>query len=116
MGTATGPSPVDRGKPGSKMHMLTDRDGIPLAVAVSAANVHDSQALKPLVKPSRRCESRRGPRRIRLRHALTFVGVRPYTILATQPNHTIASFDCAMMRLWMRCRKCNVQDALLRGM
>jgi hypothetical protein len=33
----TGPSPVDRGKPGSKLHVLTDTAGLPLAVAVSAA-------------------------------------------------------------------------------
>ena len=31
----TGPSPVDRGKPGSKIHVLSDREGLPLAVAVT---------------------------------------------------------------------------------
>ena len=41
----TGPSPVDRGKSGSKIHVLTDRQGIPLSVAVFGANTHDSQAL-----------------------------------------------------------------------
>jgi hypothetical protein len=45
----TDPSPVYRGKPGSKIHALSDRAGLPLAVAVSAANTHDSRALKPLV-------------------------------------------------------------------
>jgi hypothetical protein len=49
-GDLTGPSPVDRGKPGSKIHVLSDRGGPLSAVAVSAANVHDSQALKPLVE------------------------------------------------------------------
>ena len=44
-GLLTGPSPVDRGKPGSKLHVLTDAGGLPLAVAVSAANIHDSLAL-----------------------------------------------------------------------
>jgi len=48
-GEATGPSPVDRGKRGSKYHLLVDRQGIPLAVLLSMANVHDSKLLEPLV-------------------------------------------------------------------
>ncbi|WP_169332987.1 IS5 family transposase, partial [Nocardia veterana] len=64
-GSLTGPNPTDRGKPGSKQHILSDRAGIPLAVAVSAANVHDSQALTALVKAIPAVRSRRGPRRRR---------------------------------------------------
>jgi transposase len=45
----TGANPVDRGKPGSKYHLLIDNGGIPLAVGLSAANTHDSQLLEPLV-------------------------------------------------------------------
>lgn len=37
-GPMTGPNPVDRGKSGSKLHVLSDRNGIPLTVAVSTAN------------------------------------------------------------------------------
>ncbi|MER5842769.1 IS5 family transposase, partial [Streptomyces prasinus] len=48
-GEHTGPSPVDRRKPGSKMHVLSDANGLPLLVGLSAANVHDSLALKPTV-------------------------------------------------------------------
>ncbi len=48
-GEATGPNPVDRGKPGSKYHLVVDRNGIPLAVRLSAANAHDSTQLLPLV-------------------------------------------------------------------
>jgi hypothetical protein len=40
---------VDRGKPGSKMHILSDANGLPLLVGLSAANTHDSQALKPMI-------------------------------------------------------------------
>ncbi len=40
---------MDRGKPGSKMHVLSDANGLPLVVGISAANVHDSLALKPVV-------------------------------------------------------------------
>ena len=48
-GEQTGPSPIDRGKAGSKYHLLVDRQGVPLAVQLSAANVHDSKLLEPLV-------------------------------------------------------------------
>ncbi|MFJ4671472.1 transposase [Kitasatospora purpeofusca] len=49
-GGPTGPSPVDRGKPGSRMHVLSDAGGLPLVVAVTAGNTHDSKAPKPMVE------------------------------------------------------------------
>jgi transposase len=61
----TGPSPVDRGKPGSKIHVLSDRGGLPLSLALSAANVNDAFALQPLVQAIPAVRSRRGPRRRR---------------------------------------------------
>src|SRR5215217_7351863 len=45
-GAATGPNPTDRGKPGSKRHLVVDRQGIPLAVLLTAANVHDGTVLE----------------------------------------------------------------------
>ncbi|GGR58284.1 hypothetical protein GCM10010236_08290 [Streptomyces eurythermus] len=36
--THTGPSPVDQSKPGSRMHILSDANGLPLVVGVSAAH------------------------------------------------------------------------------
>jgi transposase len=56
---------VDRGKPGSKIHALSDRAGLPLVVGVSAANTNDQHALKPLVRAIPAVRSRRGPRRAR---------------------------------------------------
>ncbi|MDQ2762195.1 MAG: IS5 family transposase [Pseudomonadota bacterium] len=41
-GEATGPNPTDRGRPGTKRHLITDRRGIPLAFLLTGANVHDS--------------------------------------------------------------------------
>jgi transposase len=41
-GCLTGPNPTDRAKPGSKYHLLADRNRIPLAVGLPAANTHDS--------------------------------------------------------------------------
>ena len=34
---------------GSKIHLLVDHQGVPLAVLLSGANVHDSKLLEPLV-------------------------------------------------------------------
>ena len=48
-GLQTGPNPTDRRKAGSKHHLCTDAQGIPLSVQVTAANVHDSRQLQPLV-------------------------------------------------------------------
>jgi IS5 family transposase len=69
-GALTGPNPVDRGKPGSKYHLLTDRRGIPLAVGLSAANTHDSMLLEAMVDAVPAIKGPRGrPRRPRKRPA-----------------------------------------------
>jgi transposase len=48
-GEKVGKNPTDRGKPGSKRHLISDRNGVPLAVVLSAANVHDSKVFEELV-------------------------------------------------------------------
>jgi hypothetical protein len=48
-GSATGPSPVDRARNGSKQHLLVEGGGIPLAWALTGGNRHDSTQLIPLV-------------------------------------------------------------------
>jgi IS5 family transposase len=45
----TGRSPVDRGKPGSKIHAFGDRQGLPLNLKVTAANVNDHIVLDQVV-------------------------------------------------------------------
>jgi len=44
-----GPNPTDRGKPGTKRHLITDRQGIPLATRLTGANRHDSMMFEALV-------------------------------------------------------------------
>ncbi|GAA4999012.1 hypothetical protein GCM10023205_85220 [Yinghuangia aomiensis] len=56
---------MDRGKKGSKIHLITERTGLPLSIGISGANLHDSQALEPLVLGIPPIRSRRGPRRRR---------------------------------------------------
>lgn len=48
-GEDTGPSPVDRGKTGSKHTLMVDRQGIPLAIKTVGANVSDQTQLIPIV-------------------------------------------------------------------
>jgi IS5 family transposase len=43
--------------------LITERTGLPLSVAISGANLHDSQALIPLVQGIPPIRSRRGGRR-----------------------------------------------------
>lgn len=40
-GEATGPNPTDRGKQGTKRHLLTDGHGVPIGLVVTGANRND---------------------------------------------------------------------------
>ncbi|MFF1836363.1 IS5 family transposase [Streptomyces sp. NPDC058231] len=78
---------VDRGKFGSKIHLITERTGLPLSVAISGANLHDSQALIPLMQGIPPIRSRRGPRRR-----------KPGKL------HADKGYDSAHLRRWLRER------------
>ncbi|WP_374547989.1 IS5 family transposase [Streptomyces sp. DH7] len=86
-GDLTGPNPVDRGKKGSKIHLITERTGLPLSIGISAANTHDSQGLEPLVRGIPPIRSRRGPRRR-----------RPAKL------HGDKGYDSDRLRTWLRSR------------
>ena len=66
-GAETGPNPTDRGKPGTKRHLVTDARGTPLGLTLSGANQHDSTALTatldaiPPIRTGHRGRSRRRP-------------------------------------------------------
>lgn len=83
----TGPNPTDRGKEGSKIHLIVDRSGLPVSVAISAANTHDSLALQPLVMGIPPVRSPRGPRRR-----------RPAKL------HGDQGYDYPYLRRWLRQR------------
>jgi transposase len=86
-GDLTGPNPVDRGKYGSKIHLITERSGLPISIGISGANLHDSQALIPLVKGIPPIRSRRGRRRR-----------KPGKL------HADKGYDYAHLRKWLRAR------------
>src|SRR4051794_4222647 len=48
-GSKTGPSPVDRGRAGSKHHLLVDGSGLPLAWTLTGGNRNDVTQLIELV-------------------------------------------------------------------
>ncbi|MPW11654.1 IS5 family transposase [Paraburkholderia sp. CNPSo 3155] len=48
-GQKTGPNPTGRARPGSKHHLITEAQGIPLAVILTGANRNDVTQLHPLV-------------------------------------------------------------------
>ena len=48
-GAATGPSPADRGRPSSKLHLCCDGRGVPLSVSVSPGNENERRQLLSLV-------------------------------------------------------------------
>jgi hypothetical protein len=88
------PVRVDRGKPGSKIHVLSKGAGLPVVVGVSAANTNDAYALKPLVQAITAIRSRRGPRR-------------------RKPDklHADKAYDHAELRRWVRRRGIQVRIA-----
>ncbi|MFE4982301.1 MULTISPECIES: transposase [unclassified Streptomyces] len=71
----TGPSPIDRARPGSKHHLIVHRHGTPLVVSLTSGNRHDVTQLMPLLdaiphpRVARAAEAPAGPavRRPRLR-------------------------------------------------
>ena len=44
-----GANPVDRGKPGTKLHLVCDGGGLPLTAVVTAANVNDTTMFQAVV-------------------------------------------------------------------
>jgi len=48
-GTTWTQNPADRGKPGSKLHLVCDGGGLPLTAVVTAANVNDTTAFQAVI-------------------------------------------------------------------
>ena len=73
-GAMTGSNPTDRSKLGTKRHILTDKKGIPLSVAISSASTHDIKLVIDVIdnavvsRPSFKYKNRK--RRIRLQQHL----------------------------------------------
>jgi transposase len=64
-GEDTGPNPTDRGKSGSKHHVMTDAQGIPLAATVTAANVNEVTQVFQVLTDLEAVGGKPGPKRER---------------------------------------------------
>lgn len=64
-GDKTGPNPTDRGRLGTKRHLITDRNGIPLAFLLTGANTHDSMPFEELLDSIPRIGGKNGRARHR---------------------------------------------------
>lgn len=60
IGSKTGPNPTDRARPGSKHHLVTEAQGIPLALILTGANRHDVTQLLPLIEAIPPIRGKRG--------------------------------------------------------
>jgi len=99
-GEQTGPSPVDRRKKGSKLTLLVDRHGVPLAIRTAGANRSDHTQIIPLVldfpavggKPGRPKElpdelyADRGYDSGATRWLLAWLGIEPHIGKARTPH------------------------------
>ncbi|WP_236067640.1 IS5 family transposase [Streptomyces brasiliscabiei] len=100
-GPRSGPSPVDRARPGSKHHLIVDEQGIPLAVSLIGGNRNDVTQLLPLLdkipaagrvgRPRRRPDALladRGYDHDKYRRLLWQRGIRPVIAKRGEPHGT----------------------------
>jgi transposase len=99
-GAKTGPNPTDRAKLGSKHHIITDGNGIPLQIELSGANTPDITKLFAMVVDIPPVRGRRGRPRSRpeklyadrgydsepARELLRWLGVEPFLAKRGTPN------------------------------
>jgi len=82
-----GANPVDRGKPGSKLHLVCDGGGLPLTAAVTAANAGDTTMFAAVIDDVPPIRTPSGRRRN-----------RPDAV------HADKAYDSAANRAWLRRR------------
>jgi transposase len=82
-----GANPVDRGKPGSKLHLVCEGGGLPLTVVVTAANLADTIMFVALLDDVPPIRTPAGRRR-----------TRPEAV------HADKGYDSAANRSWLRRR------------
>ena len=82
-----GADPVDRGKPGTKLHLVCDGSGLPLTAAVTAANVSDTTLFEAVMDDVPPIRTPAGRRR-----------TRPDAV------HADKAYDSAANRAWLRRR------------
>ncbi|MFN9707767.1 MAG: IS5 family transposase, partial [Burkholderiales bacterium] len=82
---AVGLNPTDRGKKGSKRHLLVDGRGVPLSLVVTGANVHDCKRLDEVLTAI--VVKRKDPPHRRNKHLCADAGYRGAEHLRTIEDH-----------------------------
>ena len=77
-----------------KMHILSDANGLPLLVGISAGNTHDSEGLKPMVEGH---QTRHDPHRGRY--------------FKPQRLHADKAYDIPHLRKWLRGKRIGMRIA-----
>nr|WP_134021227.1 IS5 family transposase [Halomonas xianhensis] len=80
-----GPNPTDRGKKGSKRHLLVDGRGVPLSLTVTGANRHDVTQLGAVLEAIQ--VKRPNPPVRRSKHLCADAGYRGATAMTTILSH-----------------------------
>ncbi|MFT3790614.1 MAG: IS5 family transposase [Rudaea sp.] len=80
-----GKNPTDRGKKGSKRHLLVGGRGVPLSIVVTGANVHDVKEIDTVL--AARMLKRTLPHHRRSAHLCADAGYRGQTALDTMERH-----------------------------
>lgn len=91
--SATGPSPVDRGKAGSKHHRIVEAHGIPLAAITPGGNRNDVTPLIPLIQAVRPIRGSCGQPLRRPEHL--YAGVYRWVMEGALTAPSSAGDDCA---------------------
>jgi transposase len=93
-GGQVGANPVDRGKPGSKLHLVCDGGGLPLGAVVTAANVADTTMFAAVLEDIPPIRTPSGQRR-----------TRPAAV------HADKAYDSASNQAWLRRRRMRARIA-----
>jgi transposase len=86
-GEATGPSPVDRRKKGTKHTLMVDRSGVPLAIRTAGANASDHRQILPLILDFPRVGGVPGrPKELPDEAFLRWLGIEPHIAKRRTPH------------------------------
>jgi hypothetical protein len=93
-GDHVGATPVDRGKPGSKMQLVCQGSGLPLTAAVTAANIADVTMLAAMVDDIAPCaHSPVG----RATGPASWMRTRAMTVPPTVPGYAVVGSGCGSL-------------------
>lgn len=86
-GEATGPNPTDRGKSGTKRHLLVDGYGLPIGLVVIGANRHDMTQVEAVLESMPPVPTREEPQHFCADKGYDYQSVRRVIALDGMTDH-----------------------------